>query len=115
MQSKPKSLYQRYVEESFGRTLLENETGFIVYEIKEDTCVVVDVFTIKEARRTGAFYKLCKEVEGIAKSAGCKKIVSFIQVTDCKTSHLSLRAQLALGMRVVAADHNVLRLEISLE
>lgn len=93
--------------------IIENETGFVTYDIKEDTCCVIDIFIIKEARRTGAFYKLCKQVHDIAKDSGCKKIVGFVHLAG-KCSHLSLKAQIALGMKVVEANNNVLRLEYNL-
>lgn len=113
MQSKL-SLYSQYIEECFGRYVIEDEKGFVAYDIREDTCCIIDIFIIKEARRTGAFYKLCKQVHDIARNHGCKKIVGFIHL-ESKMSHASLKAQLSLGMRVVEADRGILRLEFSLE
>lgn len=112
MLSKPKSLFSQYQEESFGRTTFEEPSGFITFEIKEEVCIIIDAFIIKEARRTGSFYRLCNQVREFAKEKGCSKVISWIHLTN-KTAHLSLRAQMALGMRVVEAHQNVLRLELS--
>ena len=100
------SLYSQYISECFGRHVIEDEKGFVAYDIKDDTCCIIDIFIIKEARRTGAFYKLCKQVHDIAKNHGCKKIVGFIHLEN-KTSHLSLKAQLSLGMKIVEANRDV--------
>lgn len=110
MQSKDKSLFGQYQQESFGREIIENSTGFATFEIREQVCCIIDVFIIEEARRTGAFYKLCKQVLDIALSQNCKKIVSWIPL-ESRTANASLKAQLSLGMKVVAAERNVIRLE----
>lgn len=110
MPSKDKSLFGQYQEESYGRDIIETPSGFVTFEIREQVCCIIDVFIIEEARRTGAFYKICKLVLDLALAQDCKKIVSWIPL-ESRTANTSLKAQLSLGMKVVAAERNVIRLE----
>lgn len=109
MQSKL-SLYGQYITECSDRNIIETPKGFIVYDIKDDVCCVIDIFIVKEARSTGFCYKLCNQVREIALGLGCKKMVSWIDLRS-KTAMQALKANLSLGMKVVEAQNNVLRLE----
>lgn len=104
------SLYAQFVAECYDRKIIENDTGFITFEIIGPVCHILDVFTVKETRRTGAFYKLCKQVHEIAKESGCNKIIGWINLR-CKTSTKSMKAQLAMGMTIGGSDTKSIWLE----
>lgn len=104
------SLWAQFQKECFGSEVLEDENSFIHYRIAGNVVHIIDIFTVKEARRTGEFYRLCRQVHEIAKKCGCTKAVSYLNM-DCKTATQSLRAQLAMGMKLGSAQGRMIFLE----
>lgn len=108
------SLYADYTKEIHGRHVLEKPHGFVVYEIAGDQCYIADIFVKKEHRKTCLGTIMAKEVEKIAKDAGCKKLLGSVIPTTIGST-ISLKALLGYGFRLQSAKENFIWFEKDIE
>lgn len=105
-----KSMYADYTKEIHDREVFETDSGFVVYEFKDETCYIADIFIKKECRRSGIASDLARHVETLAKEKGAKTLLgSIIPTTNGATE--SMRAMLAYGFRIQSAHENFIWLK----
>lgn len=104
------SLLAEYSKERLNREAYENERGFVIYEITEDVCYIVDIFVRKECRRHRVASHLADHVERIAKEKGCKTLLGSV-VPTANGATDSLKAMLSYGFKLQSSQANFIWLE----
>lgn len=103
------SLFKQYVTELTAQNVLENDIGFIRYEIKGLECFIHDVFIIPKFRESGYCYDMADEVSKIAKSSGCQVLIGSVIPTNTNSTK-SLKVLLGYGMKLHSAQNNFIML-----
>ena len=101
------TLYAKYIKECEGFEVLENESGFLFYKIRDGECFLAHVFTEAEARKTGRARSLIDEVSEVAIKNDCEVVSASIDLRD-KNASKTLAAALRVGFEVKAAEHGVM-------
>ena len=70
-------MYEKYIKEREGLSVIKTSKGFICYRIDFPVCVINDYFVLKEFRQTGHGYFLANQVFQICKDAGVKAVHCF--------------------------------------
>lgn len=103
------SLYAQYLAERTYKRIIEDEFGFIVFEVHPDCVLINELFVVPEERRKGRGLFLGKEVESIAKSIGKKLLVCTVD-PRAKNAGDSIKAILAMGMSLSRVKDNLIYL-----
>ena len=75
------SRYKEYVEEQLSnRFVYEDQYGFLVYHIAEETCVLEEIYIEPQYRRQGRASKYYKQMETLALEAGCDELKGSIVI-----------------------------------
>jgi GNAT superfamily N-acetyltransferase len=83
-------LYSTYVKEVYGRETIHTEDYFVTYKIHKNGCYLVDMYIVPEKRNSGLAVELDKKVEDIAKSNGCNKMLTTIDIGNIKDNVLKV-------------------------
>lgn len=97
------SLYKDYLEETFGKTVIETEDGYISYLIQGNECYVETVYVIPDKREAGVGSRFVDQVSEIAKSAGATFISTTINPAINDPTR-SMKAILACGFKFHSCD-----------
>jgi GNAT superfamily N-acetyltransferase len=95
------TLYAKYIKERQGREILENEDGFIIYEVIGKECFIADMFVVKDVRNLGVGADLIKKL--ILKNTDCEIITATIWLWD-KGAKNTLRAAMAVGFELLRTE-----------
>lgn len=92
--------YKRYLNiEDY--TMIEKPYGFIIYKFEGDACIINDIYTTKEYRKTGKAWDLFKEVLELAQSKDtCNVLIGFSEKQGQGLEH-GQGAMLAAGFKPV--------------
>jgi GNAT superfamily N-acetyltransferase len=74
--------YLYYCAEQWGRKLIQESYGFVMYDIGEDNIYIADMFILPDSRGKGYGAKLEDKVIEIAKKAGIKSLTCAIHRSD---------------------------------
>lgn len=89
-------LYREHLNKE-NCTILEKPYGFITYKFEGDACIIKDIFTTLEARKTGKAWNLFKAVKNeINKHSECRVIIGFSENGSLNREH-GIGAMLAAG------------------
>lgn len=106
MQELP-SLYKQYVEERCpNRFVIETLNGFVLYEIQQAYCYIIDIFVTKEARKKGVARFLNDEVVKAAKAKDCKVLLGSID-PQANGADTSFKVLLAGGFKPTGIKDNL--------
>lgn len=107
------SLYGQYIKERDETEILEKEFGYITYKILNNELHVFNLFVVKDQRNTGLGFKLCKELETLAKEKGCTRAMTTV-VLGISTQTEALKFHLRYGLKLLSAnkDYIILGKEI---
>lgn len=106
-------MWKDYIKERENLEVLENETGFLTYEINHDICFMSDIYIKPEYRGTRAAFKLYKQVEEIAVSHGCTTIRGQVDIS-LPGWEKSLSYMNRLGFREFHIDNYLTYLQLKL-
>ena len=107
------NMYKEYLEELHeGKSLLFDETGFIVYWIRENEvlgkeCYIEDIYVVKAHRKNGATHILRKKVEKIAKETNCDVVTGSV-VPAANGATASLKMMISNGFELLCNDENTI-------
>lgn len=104
------SLFSEYKLEREGKNVIENEYGFLVYQITQEMIYIEDIFVNKEYRLKGIGSKLADEAIEEAKEYGCKKCIGSV-VPNTQGATDSIAAMISYGFRLQASRDNFIWLE----
>lgn len=92
-------LYAQYIEEILGhQTIVYDEIGFIVYEIKGPVCRIHELYVAKEFRQQYYARYLADDVLKIAKENNCTHLKCALH-TQSKDPELSKIAIISYGFK----------------
>lgn len=70
-------LYREHLDRE-NCTILEKPYGFIIYKFEGDACIIKDIFTTLDVRKTGKAWNLFKAVKNeINKHSVCRVMIGF--------------------------------------
>ena len=103
-------LYKEYLNELHdGKSVIHNETGFIVYWIrgegKDREVYIEDIYTRPEFRLTKSAAKLADQVAVIAKENGCTYMTGSV-VPSANNSTISLKMMIGYGFELAGSQDN---------
>lgn len=103
------SHYGRYIYEREGKSIYEDERGFVTYVFwpQQGAVYMEDIYVAYEHRGAGVTYELVKQVEEVAKLKGYKKLVGSVRPT-ANGATTSLKGMLAHGFEVDSCDGNLI-------
>ncbi len=101
------SLYAEYIKERLNGHMYETEQGFASYFIKNDMCLIEDIYVKPEFRRLGLAVEFGNKIEGIAREHGCKWLMGKV-VPSAKNSTVSLQGMLAAGYQLASSSHDLI-------
>lgn len=88
-------LYKQHLERQ-GSKIIEKPYGFITYKFQGDACIISDIFTTAESRKTGQAWNLFKAVKNeINKHPECAVIIGF-------SEHGGQNAEPGIGAMIAA-------------
>lgn len=99
--------YAAYLKERENKYILENEHGFIVYQVVGTDCFLAEMFIIKSHRHTGLFEKMISELREIAELNKCATITATIDLRD-KGANRNLRASQKVNFTITQANQDIL-------
>jgi len=104
------SLYGEYIKERLGRHIVEDERGFVTFDIypQEKACYLVDMYVRPDFRRKGTATKhFGDQVVAAAKQAGCTRIFSTV-LPKAVNSTVSVKGLLADGFELSHMDEELI-------
>lgn len=101
------TLYSDYVKERLGADILEDESGFIVYSIKENECFIQDMHIRHVVRNQGYGKALVEQLEEIAKNNKCDVITANVHLWDAGCNN-TIAAAIKTGFTLGRAENNVI-------
>lgn len=101
------SLYAEYLQERLNGHTYETEQGFATYFIKNDMCLIEDIYIKPEFRRLGLAVAFGQTIQGIAREQGCKWLMGKV-VPSAKNSTISLQGMLAAGYQLASSSHDLI-------
>lgn len=93
----------QYQKELWGYETLENEKGFIRFQVHEKHVFLADIWVAPDFRREGEASRLTRQVEDLALEQGKQHLVSRVDVTQGGAS-ASLAGHLAYGFVPYGAE-----------
>lgn len=103
--------YRDYINEREGKTLLENEKGFLTYSYEsyndEKAIYIQDIFVSKEYRSESIATQMADEVAEKAKSELINKLLGSVDIS-AKYSDVSMKVLLSYGMKPYGVSGNVI-------
>lgn len=109
-----KSLYAHYILERENAYVLETEEGFGTYKFLNDkVCYLMDIFILKEHRKTNKATEIANKIKEIAKKEGSEILLGSV-CTDANKVTESIKVLLAYGMEFYRSEGNMIyfRMEI---
>lgn len=100
-------LYTQYMSEREDCQVLSNDNAFIVYQIYENTLIVKELFSKKDARAQGFAKALYLEVLETAKKAGCTLLSCTVHLRANGSAN-AFEIFYAHGLRPVRAENNII-------
>ena len=100
-----RSHWANYVEERLGVHTIENEDGFVTYHFTNGACYIVDVYVVKEKRKTGTAKKFLALLEEESLGAGIMTLVGQVNPLAAGATD-SLKMQFALGFEIETVAPN---------
>jgi GNAT superfamily N-acetyltransferase len=99
------SHYGSYIYEREGKSIYEDERGFITYIFWNDlgSVYLEDIYVAPEYRRSKATFDLVKKVEDEARAKGYKTLVGSVK-PRANGATTSLKGMLAHGFEVDSCD-----------
>jgi ribosomal protein S18 acetylase RimI-like enzyme len=99
-------MWLKYREEKNGMQSVEREgKGFMTFKLYGEECYIEDAYVVPEFRQHHVGTEMLKEIESIAKLAGCKVISSCVR-PDEATATLSMLAQISAGFKIHRSELN---------
>lgn len=110
-------MYPDYFKEEFGLDTIENEHGFIMYELAGEECYLAHMFVRPESRKTFAGKKLFTLLTKVAKNNNCKFISTWVSTGPARIEKSTklLRCHTALGFNIHGVKGNDVLLAYPLE
>jgi len=102
-----KTLYAKYIKERENFDVLETDSSFLTYKIKENSCFIGHAYVEKSARKKGGLRHIINDLSIIAKRNGCETITGAIDLRDSGAS-VTLLASLKIGFKVFQAESGVI-------
>lgn len=102
-----KSNLVEYIKEREGKSALETDKGFAIYEILGKECYLQDLYINPDYRRTGEARKLLNEVSQVAIKAGCEFITTTVSVL-AKNPTISTQAILSCNFIIHSVKDNMI-------
>ena len=99
----------QYLKEREGFDSIVTDKGFVAYRVQGTECWIYDIYVHADFRKMGIASFLAKEVEAIAKAAGCTTLCGSV-APKARNSTDSLKFQLAYGMKLHSSAENVVHL-----
>lgn len=103
-------LYEKYIGEREGLSLIRTEFGFLTCRMIDNTVFINDLFVDGDHRNSNEFFVLAKTCEAWGKARGAVKMRGVVWINTLIAND-SLRAVLSYGLKVVATEKNVIVLE----
>jgi GNAT superfamily N-acetyltransferase len=100
-------LYRQYLQENYDYQLIYNKDSFITYEFTDDYVYIIDIFVVKEKRKSGLGKALGEQVENIAKELGYNKVVGSV-CKDTNDWQSSLEVLKRVGYAQYAEDDEMI-------
>lgn len=97
-------MYKQWFKEYHNNEVHETDFGFMSYFIKDNMCIINDVFIKPEFRRHGKMAELADEVIKIAKKQNCNKLIGFVNFPSTYPEY-SLKAQINYGFKISAVEN----------
>lgn len=98
-------MYKEYWKETFGRDVVENESGFASYKITGDYCYIVDIYVKPEYRKMNIASKLADKICVIAKERKCKHVIGTVNLQSSDPTR-SMAVLIGYGMKIHTQDTN---------
>ena len=105
------SLYGKYIKERENCDIIEHESGFISYRIRDTqlglTLFIEDIFVLPEKRRQGIAAEFCELIKSIAKKENCKQIMSGADPTTLNATE-SVAFQISMGSKIIGVSNGMI-------
>lgn len=92
------SLYAKFLEESQGKFVYEDDCGYVSYSVTPDYIYAEDVYVLPEYRRTNKATSYGKYLESLAKEKNITKLVGSVS-QSIKNPTASLKFLLSYGFK----------------
>lgn len=104
------SLYADYLIEREGKSVLELEHGFAVYQFLGDTCYIVDIYVKPQHRKSGYASIMADKIAKLAKEKGYNKLLGSVDLR-ANGCTISMKALLGYGFNLKFCDGQTIFLE----
>lgn len=96
-------MYFDYLSERLGYEHIQNECGFVVYQVVGKDCFIHELYVAPEYRRAAIATHLADNVQVIAKDAGCTRIWGQV-IVSTKGATNALQAHLNWGLKLHSTE-----------
>lgn len=99
------SLYGFYIKERENAEIIENDDGFITYQIRGDEVFIRDFYVVPPRRKTRVAFNLGQQLIQVAKAQGCRSMVATV-FPLLNGSQEALKIFMKYGMKITACREN---------
>lgn len=105
------SLFKKYVEETEGKHVFEDNQGFVKYSFGEHEgkkhCYIEEIYIVEHGRELNYATRMANEVTKIAKEKGCVEIFGSVAV-GIKNPTRSIKVLIGYGMEFSHLGPNIM-------
>lgn len=107
------TLFAQYIKERLNQEVIENESGFIIYNINGKSCFLAEMYIKPDSRKSGLFIELLNELKELAVENDCEHITATIHQYD-KGATNSLSSAFKYGFKIHQAHNNIITIILNL-
>lgn len=97
-------LFDEYMAEREGATVLRNEDGFLSFRIEGDECLILNFYVCPQKRRQLSSFCLLEDLLDRVRLSKCRWLSACVFIYT-RNSTESLKAILAFGLKAVKAEN----------
>lgn len=101
-------MWKDYMQEEYGRTVLDNKHGFISYKIHNKECMIYDLYVKPESRKGKNGLILTEAVQSDAKARNCEWVTCLVDVhgSNAVKGTKLVNTYIKYGFSIVGSDND---------
>lgn len=96
-------MFKDYFSELKNLEVYEEQDGFVLYKIEDDSLYIRDIYVKPDFRKSGLAAKMADTLAEYAKTLGCVRMIGDVEPSNNNATD-SIKVLIAYGMKVAVAN-----------